>query len=232
MSTYVLVHGSTLGGWSWGPLRTLLEQKGHRVLAPSLTGLGDRAHLGGPDTGLTLHIQDIARLLQWEDLHDVVLVGSTYGGMVITGVAGEVPERLAHLVYLDAFRPRPGQSAFDQIPVLPAILGDPLPDQPWAWGVFADYGPFGVTDPAQIAWLSEHATPMPTLTHREALPEPPNPAPVPTTYVRGGASPFFDEVAEQARQDGARVLVWEGVGHVPAITETARVADLLEEIGR
>jgi pimeloyl-ACP methyl ester carboxylesterase len=232
MTTYVLVHGSTLGGWSWAPMRQELERHGHRVLAPSLTGLADRAHLGGPDTGLVVHIEDITRLLRWEDLHDVVLVGSSYGGMVITGVAGEVPERLRHLVYLDAFRPQPGQCSFDQLPDLPAQLGDPLPDQPWAWPVFADYGPFGVTDPEQVAWLSRYATPMPTLTHREPLPQPKHPVTTPGSYVQGAAAPIFDDVAAQARRDGLTVHIWPESGHLMYVTEAKRTAELLLEIGR
>ncbi|MFI9389074.1 alpha/beta fold hydrolase [Kutzneria sp. NPDC052558] len=230
MTTYVLVHGSTLGGWSFAALREELERRGHRVLAPSLTGLADRAHLAGPDTGLVLHIEDITRLLHWEDLHDVVLVGSSYGGMVITGVAGEVPERVRHLVYLDAFRPQPGQSCFDQLPDLPARLGDPMPEQPWAWPPFADYGPFGVTDPEQVAWLEAQSTPMPTLTHREPLPEPKHPVSTPATYVQGAAWRSFDEVAEQARRDGLDVHIWTGSGHLMYVTEAERVADLLVKI--
>ena len=231
MTTYVLVHGSTLGGWTWAPVREALERKGHRVLAPSLTGFGDRAHLAGPNTGLHLHIEDIARLAYWEDLRDVVLVGSSYGGMVITGVAGAVPERLAHLVYLDAFRPKPGQSAFDQLPGLPEVFGDPIADKPYLWPVFTDFAQFGLSDPGQIAWLSERATPTPTATHLEPLPEPAHPANVPATYVQGAATPFFTEVAEQARKDGLDVRIWADSGHVPQLTHTARVVELLEQIG-
>lgn len=119
MTTFLLVHGSWAGGWNWARLRPFLEQAGHRVLTPSLTGLADRGHLAGPDIGLSTHIDDITRLLEWEDLDEVVLVGHSYGGMVVTGVLGRVPERLARVIYLDAFRPRPGQAAFDILPELP-----------------------------------------------------------------------------------------------------------------
>jgi pimeloyl-ACP methyl ester carboxylesterase len=168
----------------------------------------------------------------WEDLHDVILVGASYGGMVITGVAGVVPERLAHLVYLDAFRPAPGQSAFDQLPDLPALFGEPPAETPWGWPLFADLSVFGITDPQQAAWVRAHATPMPTLTHREPLPAPEQAAgrPVDTTYVQGAATPFFNEVAEQARRDGARVLIWQDAPHMLPLTNTTRVAGLLREI--
>ena len=233
MATFVLVHPTMLGGWCWGPLRRELEREGHRVLAPSLTGLGDRAHLAGPDVGLSVHIQDIARLIRWEDLHDVILVGSSYGGMVITGVAGVVPERLAHLVYLDAFRPSPGQSAFAQLPVLVDVFGDPPAETPWSWPVFEDLAPLGLADPDQVAWVKQRATPMPVLTHREPLPAPerlPEGPAVPATYVRAAASPFFAEVGEQAERDGLSLLTWQGAGHLLPILETDRVAALLRRI--
>ena len=207
MTTHVLVHGSCLGGWVWERVRPRLEARGYRVLAPSLTGLSDRAHLAGPDVGLSTHIQDIARLIEWEDLTDVVLTGASYAGMVITGVAGVVPERIAHLVYLDAFRPTPGQSAFDQLPHLPAQLGEPPAEHPWGFALPADLRPFGIDDPADLAFLHRRTTPMPILTHREPLPAPiRSPAtPIPTTYVQGAALPIFRDVAEQAGKDGARL---------------------------
>jgi pimeloyl-ACP methyl ester carboxylesterase len=113
MATFVLVHGAYGGAISWRRLAPLLRQRGHEVFAPSLTGLGDRAHLGGPQTDLSTHIQDIAGILEHWDLHEVVLVGHSYGGFVITGVADRVPDRIAHLVYLDALLPRDGESCMD-----------------------------------------------------------------------------------------------------------------------
>ena len=234
MTTYVLVHGSCLGGWVWGRVRPILENRGHRVLAPSLTGLSDRAHLAGPEVGLTTHIQDIARLLEWEELEDVVLVGASYAGMVITGVAGIVPERIGHLVYLDAFWPKPGQSAFDQLPHLPAqLLGAATAEQPWAFPLPKDLSSFGLVDPTDLAFMHNHTTPMPILTHSEPLPEPIKlPAePIPTTYVQGAALPIFDKVAEMAEAEGARVILWEDASHILPVTHPARIADLLLDIG-
>lgn len=230
MTTYLLVHGSWAGGWNWGTVRPLLEAAGHRVLAPSLTGLADRAHLAGPEVGLTTHIDDIARLLEWEDLADVVLVGHSYGGMVITGVAGRAPDRLAHLVYLDAFRPEPGQSAFDILPVLPEMFGDPPAEHPWGWRA-VDAALLGVTDPADVAWLTARWTPMPTGTHTQALPAPDRPVAVPVTYVRSGAVPFFAETADRAAAAGATVLTWPDAGHYPQVQFPERVAELLVGIG-
>jgi len=96
MATYVLVHGAWHGGWCWGPVRTLLRN--HQVFAPSLTGLGERKHLARPDIDLDTHIEDIVSLLEMEDLRDVVLVGHSYGGMVITGVADRAADRIGLVI--------------------------------------------------------------------------------------------------------------------------------------
>ncbi len=115
MATYVLVHGGFTGGWVWRSVRAYLEAARHRVYTPTLTGLGERSHLISPILDLDTHIQDIVNVLHYEDLHDVVLVGSSYGGMVITGVADRVPERIGHLIYVDAFVPENGESVFDLV---------------------------------------------------------------------------------------------------------------------
>ncbi len=113
MTTFVLVHGGWAGGWQWREVAALLRAAGHEVFTPTLTGLGERVHLAHPDVGLDSHIQDILMVLEYEELRDVVLVGYSYSGMVITGVAERAPERLAHLVYLDAFVPQDGQSMLE-----------------------------------------------------------------------------------------------------------------------
>ena len=116
MATFVIVHGAFGGGWEWREVAALLRARGHDVFTPSLTGFGERVHLATPETGLETHIQDILNVLRYEDLHRVVLACQSYGGMVVTGVADRVPERLAHLVYLNALVPEDGQSAFDLLP--------------------------------------------------------------------------------------------------------------------
>jgi pimeloyl-ACP methyl ester carboxylesterase len=115
IATFVLVHGGFCGGWIWHDVSSLLRSAGHDVFTPSLTGMGDRVHLAQPDTDLDTHIQDIVMVMSYEDLRDVILVGHSYAGMVITGVAEKVPERLAHIVYFDAFVPQDGQSFFDMV---------------------------------------------------------------------------------------------------------------------
>ena len=113
MATFVLVHGAWGGGWAWKRVAPLLRAHGHEVFTPTLTGLGERLHLANPDVNLDTHIQDIVNLLVYEDIEDAQLVGWSYGGMVITGVLDRVPDRLAHVVYLDADVPRDGESDFD-----------------------------------------------------------------------------------------------------------------------
>lgn len=116
MATFVLIHGAWHGGWSWQPVAARLEALGHDVSRPTLSGLGERAHLATREIDLSVHVQDVAAHVFFENLTDVVLVGHSYAGMVITGVATAVPERLRRLVYYDAFVPDDGDSALDLLP--------------------------------------------------------------------------------------------------------------------
>ena len=108
--TYVVVHGAWGGGWDWRAVDSLLTKDGNKVQRVTLTGLGERHHLASPDIGLYTHIADVVNTILWENLHDVVLVGHSYGGMVITGVADRVPDRIKRLVYVDALLPDSGES--------------------------------------------------------------------------------------------------------------------------
>jgi len=108
--TYVFVHGAWGGGWDWLAVDSMLTRRGHTVVRVTLTGLGERHHLASPDVGLYTHIEDVVNKILWDNLHDVVLVGHSYGGMVITGVADRVPDRIKRLVYLDALLPDSGES--------------------------------------------------------------------------------------------------------------------------
>ncbi|MGB5290004.1 MAG: alpha/beta fold hydrolase [Lysobacterales bacterium] len=111
--TYVIVHGASGGGWDWKTMDNLLTADGHLVYRPTLTGLGEKMHLSNPDIDLTTHILDITNVILFEDLHDVVLVGHSYGGMVVTGVMNQIPDRIKHAVFLDAAAPEDGTSAQD-----------------------------------------------------------------------------------------------------------------------
>jgi pimeloyl-ACP methyl ester carboxylesterase len=108
--TIVIVHGAWGGAWAWRKVDVLLREQGYNVYRPQLTGLGERVHLSRPDIGLSTHIEDVVNMILFEDLHDIILVGHSYGGMVITGVADRLPDRIKRLVYVDAFLPNDGES--------------------------------------------------------------------------------------------------------------------------
>src|SRR2546430_2474346 len=108
--TIVIVHGAWGGSWAFRKVEALLREKGFNVYRPQLTGLGERVHLSRPDIGLSTHIDDVVNVILFEDLHDIILMGHSYGGMVITGVADRVPDRIRRLVYVDAFVPNDGES--------------------------------------------------------------------------------------------------------------------------
>lgn len=148
-STYVIVHGAWGGGWGFREIDRLLTARGHKVYRPSLTGLGERVHLASTNINLDTHIADVVNLILWEDLHDVVLVGHSYGGMVITGVADRVPDRIRHLVYLDAFVPEHGESV---AAIRGAIGGQPVVTNGFViphWVKESDPIPHDVPHPAQ-----------------------------------------------------------------------------------
>jgi pimeloyl-ACP methyl ester carboxylesterase len=105
----VLAHGAWSAAWAWKKVRPLIAAAGHHFFAPTYTGLGERAHLASPSNDLETHIQDVLGVLQFEDLREVILIGHSYGGMVATGVADRAPDRIARLIYLDAFVPSHGK---------------------------------------------------------------------------------------------------------------------------
>jgi pimeloyl-ACP methyl ester carboxylesterase len=107
---FVIVHGAWGGSWAFKAIDSLLAAHGHIVYRPSLTGQGERVHLASPDVDLSTHITDVANMILFEDLRNIVLVGHSYGGMVITGVADRIPERISKLIYLDAFVPNDGEN--------------------------------------------------------------------------------------------------------------------------
>ena len=186
MATFLIVHGSWSGAHAWRWVRPLLRAAGHDVFTPSLTGLGERAHLARPDTDLATHVEDVVATLHYEDLTDVVLVGHSYGGMVITGVADRVPERIAQLVYLDAEVPRDGESEMD---VMPDEEGQGYAEaarsRGGGWRVpppFPDPLPPGL--PPVVQWVIARMVPQPlaTMTQPLRLSAPDRPGP-PRTYI-------------------------------------------------
>ena len=108
--TYVIVHGAWGGGWDWKQVDSVLTASGNKVYRPTLTGLGERVHLLTPSVDLSTHVTDIVNVIRYENLHDVVLVGHSYGGMVISGVVDRIPDRIRRVVYVDAVVPEDGES--------------------------------------------------------------------------------------------------------------------------
>jgi pimeloyl-ACP methyl ester carboxylesterase len=115
MATFVIVHGGFGGGWEWAEVARELRAQGHEVFTPTLTGMGERWHLG-PEVGLSVHVKDVMAVLEFEDLHRVVLCAASYGGMPVTAAADQSAQRIALLTYIDALVPRDGQSALDLLP--------------------------------------------------------------------------------------------------------------------
>ncbi|MET0902392.1 MAG: alpha/beta hydrolase [Acidimicrobiales bacterium] len=162
MTTFVLVHGGGHGGWCYRKVKQRLEAAGHEVFAPSLTGLAERSMSLSTDIDLDHHIDDVVQLLWYWDLHDVVLVGHSYGGMVVTGVADRAADRVGKLVYLDAANPRHGQSLLD---VAGPIIEVTRPAGKTLDGVELVLLPgpgagafYGVTDPEDLEWMDARLT--------------------------------------------------------------------------
>jgi len=116
MANFVLVHGAWHGGWCWRDTAAALRAAGHQVFTPTHTGVGERSHQSAENITLETHIRDVCGCIEWEELNDVILVGHSYGGMVITGVADRMADRVKSLVYLDAFVPEHGDSLIDLLP--------------------------------------------------------------------------------------------------------------------
>jgi pimeloyl-ACP methyl ester carboxylesterase len=233
MATYVLVHGGAHGGWCYERVARILRAAGHGVYTPTMTGVGERAHLVSADVDLDLHISDIAAVLHYEDLRDAILVGHSYGGMVITGVADRATNRIGRLVYLDAATPVNGQSLVDVAgPIIEAVRPDgkvidgvetvllPSPDAALL---------YGVTDPADMAWMAERLTGHPwrcfeqplELTNEAAMLAIPR-YHIVCTSTLASRDP---ELVANARAEGR---LWDiDTGHDLMITEPEAVADLL-----
>ena len=236
MATFVLVHGAWVGGWYWQKVIPFLEAAGHKVYAPSLTGLAERASELSPDVGLDTHIQDIAGLLEEKNLHGVILVGHSYGGMVITGVVDQVPERIAHLVYLDTFVPRDGESMADISPIVIWLLRKKLLRDGWR---IDSQGTYGVTTEPDVSWLRSKVTPQPLKTFEQPL-HLKNPAIVsakPRTHIQCTGGGFFRSLMRRLlarralppREAGWRLRQLP-TGHMAMITRPRELADLLLEV--
>jgi pimeloyl-ACP methyl ester carboxylesterase len=242
-NVFVLVHPAWHGAWCWKKVVPLLTERGHQVFTPTLTGLGELAHLARPEIGLDTHVSDVARVLKDEDLRGVVLVGHSSGGMVVTGAADRVPEQIAHVVYLDAFVPEHGQALLDLLPperrdTIESLVktegeGWLLPrfaPPPWE-KIVRDM--WGVSDADDVRWMLSRLNPTPFGHFKDAVTRT-NPAAekLPRTYIRCRQyhNVRFDQHAEMAK----RTALWRyrelSSSHHPAVTVPRELADLLMEI--
>ena len=242
MATFVLVHPAWFGGWCWKKVTPLLRQQGHQVFTPTLTGLGERAHLARREVGLDTHVEDIVRVLHCEDLRDVILLGNSSAGAVITGAAERAPERVGQIVYLDAFVPEDGQSLADILPpgrrpALEALVeaeGDGwlLPRFSQApWETFVPQS-WGITDPDDLRWALERLVPTPFGHFTQPIRRG-NPAAqrLPRRYIRcEWPNPAFDRHAEQARRSEGWTCHQLAAPHIPYVTHPHELVRLLLEI--
>lgn len=232
MATYVLVHGGGHGGWCYQPVARLLRSHGHEVHSPSLTGLGEREHLFRCGVDLDCHITDIVKLLHFENLRDAILVGHSYGGMVIAGAADRATDRVGHLVYLDAATPVNGQAIVDIAPAMTATarangrIVDGVEMCLYPTDEILPY--YGVRDAAQLEWMKARLTPHPwkcfeqplLLANEAALAQIPQSHLCTTLYMR-----WRDVDGLRQKANGR---LWElDTGHDMMITEPGWVADKL-----
>ena len=242
MSTFVLVHPAWFGSWCWQDVTPRLRAAGHDVSTPTLTGLGERAHLLNGDIALSTHVDDVINAVMFEDLHDVTLVGNSSGGTVITAVADRIPDRVAGLVYVDAFVPADGESTADLIPPerwqqlaqFSSSEGEGWLLPRWApmpWDkIVRDI--WQVTDEAKLLWVIERLRPTP-LTHftdpvrlvnqdrmRARL-----------VYIRCPVSPApFDKPAAVAKNSPDWTYREMQTSHIPFITAPNELAEMLLEV--
>jgi pimeloyl-ACP methyl ester carboxylesterase len=231
--TFVLVHGAWHGGWCWRSVVDLLQTRGHKVFAPTLTGLGERSHLLDAKVDLTMHVTDIVNLIKWERLNDIVLVGHSYGGMVITGVAERTGSTISSIVYLDAFVPENGQSVLD------LVAGTPVAD---AIRATAEKGEIGApAPPAEFfhvnekdrAWVDAMCTPQPVASVIERITETGlRNRILRKTYIRAihDREPFFDAFLAKYRSTSGWRTYEVPSGHDVMIDLPERLTEILLEM--
>jgi pimeloyl-ACP methyl ester carboxylesterase len=230
--TFVLVHGAWHGGWCWIRVAERLMTADHRVFTPTQTGLGERRHLLSPAITPETFIDDIANVIDAEELEDVILVGHSFGGRSIAGVADRMPNRLRRLVFLDASLPENGKSAFEQTP--PDVREARIKAAQQFSGGMSMPPPkaeaFGVADPDDAAWVERRLTPHPFATYSLPLVlKHPVGNGVPTTYIRcvEPAYPVLHESAAYAQSRSDWQYLELRSGHDAMVTAPAELTEML-----
>jgi pimeloyl-ACP methyl ester carboxylesterase len=230
-ATFLVCHGAWSAGWAWKKMHPLMAAAGHRLVTPTYTGLGERAHLANPSIDLETHIEDILNVIHYEDLRDIVLVGHSYGGMVATGVADRARDRVAQLIYLDAFVPDDGQSLWDlnepgrQRDLELAKAGDgwrvpPMPPPP-------------DTAPVDREWLAERRVAMPIKCFEKKLRLQGGKLSLPRSYIyatRITPADTFGPFASMAKADPAFRYHEIDASHSPNVTAPEALMSLLQKI--
>ena len=230
MTAYVLVHGAWHGAWCWERVRRLLTARGDTVHSPTLSGLGERAHLLDRDVSLETHVRDVALFLESERLENVVLVGHSYSGIVVTAAADRMPERIARVVYLDAVVPRNGEGLYarssERIRLMFEEAAQTSGD---GWLVptsVATAGFLGLRDDEAVRWVVPRLTPHPVRTFRETVRLRPGSLSMPRRYLNCiGDKPFGQPRSAQA--EGIDDYHELRTGHDAMVTAAEAVVALL-----
>jgi pimeloyl-ACP methyl ester carboxylesterase len=232
MSTFILVHGAWHGGWCWSRVAPLLRAQGHEVFTPTLTGISDRAHVLSPAVDLSTHVEDIVRLIDAEGLTDVILVGHSYAGMVISGVAQARPTALALRVHLDAFLPFDGEAAIDLLPEGPAHhYREAVAGPGFGWLIPPrSLEVLGVAEQADLDWLTPRLTPHPWATYAESIRLGAEEKSVAGVYIECvDWLRVFQPQAERAAARGWQTFELP-TGHEAMVTLPAELASLLNTV--
>ena len=228
MTSFVLVHGAWHGGWCYSRVAKILRAAGHEVFTPTLTGLGERSHLMRPEIDLDTHITDVLNVFKWEDLSNVVLCGHSYGGFVVTGVADAIADKIAAIVYLDAYVPCDGDSVMSllskerQAQILrDAQLHDNVaaaPPAPERYGV----------NRHDIEWVRSKLTPHPLRAFQQPIRLTGNHCKPKRTYVHARGQNDSAPLYEMYRRDPTwTIRVMDHVGHDQMVDDPATVAEIL-----
>lgn len=232
MSPIVLVSGAWHGGWCWDRVAPILRKAGHDVFAPTLTGLSDRAHLLNPTVGLSTHIADVSALIEAHDLRDATILGHSYAGQVITGVADRVHERLSKRIYLDAFVGGDGDAAIDLLPEkIAGHYRESVEDRGFGWLIPTRFlEVLGVTEDQDLDWLRPRLTPHPWRSYTEALRLSGSHESVAASFIECvDWMRVFTPQADKASRAGW-VTREIATGHEAMVTAPAELADLIIDL--
>jgi len=229
--TFLVCHGAWSAGWAWKKMRPLMQAAGHRLVTPSYTGLGERSHLAHPAIDLEAHIQDVLNVIKYEDLRDIVLLGHSYGGMVATGVADRARDRIAQLIYLDAFVPRDGQSLFDLNEVAITKMREAAHDTD-GWRIPPMPTPPD-TEVADVEWLMERRVNMPIKCFEQKLKLHNGELTLPRSYIyatRITPADTFGQFAKRTKSEAGWRYFEIDASHAPNVTAPEALMALLEKI--